>query len=891
MHLESMSRTFRKPLSRVASVLMLLVAGMAALAGYGGCGTNTGSSGQSDKLTPVITWATPVAITYGTALNATQFDATASVPGTFAYTPPSGTVLTAGAQTLSATFTPTDATDYNTAATTVSLTVNKATPVITWATPAAIAYGTVLSATQLDATASVPGTFAYTPLSGTVLAAGSQTLSATFTPTDATDYNTAAATVSLTVSNNATPISRLVFATQPSQSGIAGIALASQPVVQALDANGNPVLNASATITLTAYIPLPFTTPSPACSDSINGALTANSLSMPLSASGTASFTGVAVLNTSVVYIGASDGTHTACSSLMAISPGTASQLVMSIQPGGRTAGSVWASQQVHIEDTYGNLVTSGPDASAAITLSVNSGTLSGVASLEASAGIASFPGLSMSPAGANYTLTATKAATAGGSGLLQQISNEFTINAADDPGLFLSLARPITPSTFFSYNSQPSSPMSFILGRNPTGAISNTYNTIFFQMDAAGERFARLQFTSIPAATAVAPLGTINTSPASTMTTIYDPALADADNNGIAVMPELGVWGDWSSSWTWSQNPYNQANGGPCVSPSDLFNSGLCQSTWLNYIGQIVKHWSSHPSVVAWEIFSELNNVDQSTDSEGASFVAAAAATIHANDSWNRPITASATMPEPSTSPSPYNFWNQTLSSPALDFINIHPYGSFTATSPYTGNLDYQVLSYVPLMINTFHKPVLIGESGLSVNVTPGSPPVSANANRGIQNAIWAEAVSGAMNGRALWFEDGYDLFGNFNISYSYRNVSVPIVNFVSGVDYTGFSPVPVSTTNGVTGAMVGSSSTMLGWFRDVNCTFQTLWEQNQINGQTVTVTSIGGKSWAVQYYNTATGDPIANSGSTIMTQNNQLIIPLPSFTMSIAFKLTKVN
>jgi hypothetical protein len=120
---------------------------------------------------------------------------------------------------------------------------------------------------------------------------------------------------------------------------------------------------------------------------------------------------------------------------------------------------------------------------------------------------------------------------------------------------------------------------------------------------------------------------------------------------------------------------------------------------------------------------------------------------------------------------------------------------------------------------------------------------------------------------------------------------VSVPIVNFVSGVDYTAFSPAPVSTTSGVTGAMLGSSSTMLGWFRDVNCTFQTLWEQSQINGQTVTVTSIGGHSWAVQYYNTATGDLIANSGTTISTQNNQLIVPLPSFNMSIAFKLTKVN
>ena len=38
----------------------------------------------------------PAAITYGTALGATQLDATASVAGTFAYTPASGTVLEAG---------------------------------------------------------------------------------------------------------------------------------------------------------------------------------------------------------------------------------------------------------------------------------------------------------------------------------------------------------------------------------------------------------------------------------------------------------------------------------------------------------------------------------------------------------------------------------------------------------------------------------------------------------------------------------------------------------------------------------------------------------------------------------------------------------------------------
>ena len=60
-------------------------------------------------------------------------------PGTFVYTPAAGTVLSAGAaQTLSVTFTPTDAANYTTATATVAITVTKATPTITWATPAAI---------------------------------------------------------------------------------------------------------------------------------------------------------------------------------------------------------------------------------------------------------------------------------------------------------------------------------------------------------------------------------------------------------------------------------------------------------------------------------------------------------------------------------------------------------------------------------------------------------------------------------------------------------------------------------------------------------------------------------------------------------------------------------
>ncbi|MBL7877520.1 MAG: T9SS type B sorting domain-containing protein [Cyclobacteriaceae bacterium] len=162
-----------------------------------------------NKATPTITWPTPAAITYGTALNATQLNANASVPGTIVYTPTSGTLLNAGAnQVLSLDFTPTDAANYNAVINVQRLiTVNKATPIITWANPAPIIYGTALSSTQLNATANVPGVFTYSPIDGTVLNVGvNQILSLNFTPTDNLNYNTIIGRTATITVNKATPI-------------------------------------------------------------------------------------------------------------------------------------------------------------------------------------------------------------------------------------------------------------------------------------------------------------------------------------------------------------------------------------------------------------------------------------------------------------------------------------------------------------------------------------------------------------------------------------------------------------------------------------------------------------------------------------------------------------
>ena len=151
------------------------------------------------KASPTLEWTTPASLTYGTPLGASQLNATASVPGTFEYSPAAGILLSAGTHALSVTFTPADTANYTPASTAVAIEVARATPALSWNTPAAVVYGTALNVAQLNATADVPGTFAYSPTPGTVLPAGTHSLSVTFTPDDGVNYTGAAGNAVFTV--------------------------------------------------------------------------------------------------------------------------------------------------------------------------------------------------------------------------------------------------------------------------------------------------------------------------------------------------------------------------------------------------------------------------------------------------------------------------------------------------------------------------------------------------------------------------------------------------------------------------------------------------------------------------------------------------------------------
>lgn len=102
-----------------------------------------------------------------------------------------------------AVFTPDDSTNYDSAAITVTVTIEKATPIVSTIPAAAeLTYGQCLSESSLSGgVAGIPGTFAWTDgsIKPGVSDSNSSEYGVTFTPSDETNYNTASCKVRVTV--------------------------------------------------------------------------------------------------------------------------------------------------------------------------------------------------------------------------------------------------------------------------------------------------------------------------------------------------------------------------------------------------------------------------------------------------------------------------------------------------------------------------------------------------------------------------------------------------------------------------------------------------------------------------------------------------------------------
>jgi len=442
----------------------------------------------------------------------------------------------------------------------------------------------------------------------------------------------------------------------------------------------------------------------------------------------------------------------------------------------------------------------------------------------------------------------------------------------------------------YFSIAGTPS----FLYGRNITGLNAQDFATQLQWAHSGGTKFLRLHVISGWWGTPwTKGDGKVNPD----WLRVWDQFFDDAQADGIYILPVFGVWADYNTGKPdlggalWKYNPLNKVNGGSFSDPTQLFvPDSKLQTVWMDWLAQVVEHWQGRDNIAGWEIFSEVNIATGVTgdtnpiggvsEPAGADFINRAAAVIRRVDPGGRPITASVAGVFDANDP-----WDNFYDLPSLDFIQIHPY---------TESLDYEVITTVGKYLSRYKKPVMIGESGLSAYLNAANIP--SGTDLALRHAIWAGLVSGAMNGRTLWSEDGYSVYWDTNdrtksLDYMQRFIDLerPAVDFVKSVDFTGYKrlTVQLSSTTKAWGAVVGDEKSGIGWFRDAYCIPPKWPLAGIISGQKVVITVPGSaQNWQVEFYNTSTGTSL-NQSIIVARQGNTLSVPLPDFTDDIAFKM----
>ena len=211
------------------------------------------------------------------------------------------------------------------------------------------------------------------------------------------------------------PAAKLGFLAQPAGTS-AGSPLTTQPVIAIQDAGGATVLSDSTTTVTLAVQSGP-------------GTLTCTGSNTRTVSAGVATFSGCTVsVGGTYVLRATSNPVYTPADSASFSTSSSATQLAFTTQPSSGVAGTALPAQPVVAVRTAADATVTG-DNSTSVTLAVSGGatlTCTGGLSKTVSAGVATFSGCSVTPAGESYTITATSSPV-----LTPATSTAFNVTAA----------------------------------------------------------------------------------------------------------------------------------------------------------------------------------------------------------------------------------------------------------------------------------------------------------------------------------------------------------------------------------------------------------------------------------------------------------------------------
>ena len=294
---------------------------------------------------------------------------------------------------------------------------------------------------------------------------------------------------------------KLGYTVQPSPV-VAGSVISPAVTVAVQDAGGNTVTTSSATISVAM--------------GSNPGGGTLSGTATTVAIDGVATFSNLSINRSSAsnhTLIASASSLTSATSTGFVVSAGAPTKLTFTVQPGGGTGGTNWATQpRVAMQDALGNTVLNSP---ASVSLAITSGTGTSGAVLTCAprttaSGIATFSGCRIDKAGTGYTLTASSGS------LATDVSAPFAVN--------------VGAASKLAYTTQPSAVTA--------GAAINPAVTVTVQ-DAGGN--------TVATSTATVSLA-IGTNPAAGT---LSGTLSRAVSGGVATFSNLSINRSSTSGYT----------------------------------------------------------------------------------------------------------------------------------------------------------------------------------------------------------------------------------------------------------------------------------------------------------------------------------------------------
>lgn len=218
----------------------------------------------------------------------------------------------------------------------------------------------------------------------------------------------------------------------------------------------------------------------------------------------------------------------------------------------------------------------------------------------------------------------------------------------------------------------------------------------------------------------------------------------------------EMTVWWQTRQKHRWPRNPYNAANGGPCVKPEDYFTNPVARELVKRRLRYSVARWGWSMHLAAWELWNEVDNNENFDPAANEAWHREMGRYLKSIDPWQHLITTS---------------WRDSrmFALPEIDIVQAHSYwdAEYDAAQYTLQDTDH--------LMRPYGKPFFFGEQGI------GNAPAAAQTDtegRHFHDAMWASALSGAAGTGLYWWWHNY--VEPLNLYYHYR----PLAAFLKGED-----------------------------------------------------------------------------------------------------------